>query len=154
MKTIPMKATKDRTTARWTPAQTEQFLARLLDSKRLLDAFPGPLPAPCLLRRVPDKGGGEVEAVLLSGTVVVGRKGDSPLCFPEDESLSRRHFRVLVGRNGRCYADDLHSRNGLWINGRRVQYRLLVHGDYIHAGGQDFVFHDGQAADADMEDEE
>lgn len=142
-----MKPHQDRSTLRWTAAQTELFVKRLLDSKRLLDAFPGPLPAPSLLREVPDIGGGDVEAIPLTGGVVVGRAGDVPLRFPEDSSLSARHFQVLVGHNGRCYADDLHSTNGLWVNGRRVEYRLLRHGDQIHAGAQDWVFHDGRSPD-------
>lgn len=148
VKTTDKPSLKARTTLRWTVAQTEAFHARLRDSKRLLDAFPGPLPGPCLLREVPDAGGGDVEAIPLSGCLVVGRKGDPPLAFPEDHDLSRRHFRVLTSREGRCYADDLRSTNGLWINGRRVKYRFLVHGDFIHAGNHDFVFHDGQGESA------
>lgn len=141
-----MKTTNHRTTARWTPADIELFHTRLLESKRLLNAFPGPLPGPCLLRRVPDAGAGDVEAIPLSGVVVVGRQAQAPFGFPDDDRLSGRHFRILVGRNGRCYAEDLGSTNGLWINGRRVAYRLLVHGDAIHAGSQDWIFHDGQTA--------
>lgn len=143
-----MKANQNPRTLRWTPAQAEMFVRRLLDSRRLLDAFPGPLPAPSLLRKVADTGGGDVEAIPLTAGVVAGRAGDAPFRFPEDPSLSKRHFQVLVGRNGHCYADDLHSTNGLWVNGRRVEYRLLRHGDLIHAGAQDWVFHDGRAGDA------
>jgi hypothetical protein len=143
-----MKTTQDQTTQPWTQEQIDVFHARLRDSKRLLDAFPGPLPAPCLLRRVPDAGGGNVEAIPLAGTVVVGREGDPPFCFADEtHRLGRKHFRILVGANGHCYAEDLNSENGLWINGRRVAHRLLVHGDFIYAGSQEFVFHDGQGAD-------
>lgn len=142
-----MKTTNDQTTVCWTPADIERFHARLLESKRLLDAFPGPLPGPSLVRRVSDASGGDVEAIPLSAVVVVGRHEKPPFGFPGDSSLSGRHFRILVGRNGRCYAEDLHSTNGLWINGRRVAHRLLVHGDAIHAGSQDWVFHDGQTAE-------
>ncbi len=148
MKTILLKKLKERTTIRWTQAQTEVFHARLRDSKRLLDAFPGPLPGPALLREVPQAGGGDAEAVPLAGCVVVGRKGDTPLAFAADRAMSGRHFRILASRDGRCYAQDLRSANGLWVNGRRVAYRFLVHGDFIHAGNHDFVFHDGQGPES------
>jgi hypothetical protein len=149
MKANFKRVNREGTTVRWSPEQVEAFHARLRDSKRLLDAFPGPLPGPCLLREVPDAGGGDVEAVPLSGCLVVGRQGDAPVAFAADRAMSGRHFRILAGRDGRCYADDLRSRNGLWVNGRRVEYRFLVHGDFIHAGSQDFVFHDGQGPDAE-----
>lgn len=154
MKTTNKPTKEGETTLRWSAAQTEAFLARLRASKRLLDAFPGPLPGPCLLRAVPTAGGSDVEAVPLFGCLVVGRKGDPPLAFPEDRDLSRRHFRVLTSRDGRCYAEDLHSTNGLWINGRRVKYRFLVHGDLIHAGNQDWVFHDGQPLESEKNTQE
>lgn len=142
-----MKTETDKTTLPWTADELETLQTHLIASKRLLDAFPASLPEPCLLRRAPDRGADAVEAIPLSGEIVVGRKkGDSPLVFPEDGLLSARHFRILVGPEGRCYAEDLRSTNGLWINGRRLcQPRLLVHGDQIHAGNQDFVFHAGPA---------
>ncbi|MBE7503618.1 MAG: FHA domain-containing protein [Verrucomicrobiales bacterium] len=142
-----MNTPTDQTTSRPTSAEIELLQTRLLDSKPLLDAFPGPLPAPCLLRRVLDTGGGDVEALPLLGVVVIGRQSDPPFGFPDDGSLSGRHFRILVGPRGRCYAEDLNSTNGLWVNGRRVKQRLLVHGDAIHAGNQDWVFHDGGPLD-------
>ena len=144
-----MKTCKDETTRESTPNAIELFRKRLVFAKRLLDAFPGPLQSPLLLREVADAGDGDVEAIRLSGVVVVGLKGDSPFCDLKDDSLSRRHFRILAHRNGRCYAEDLGSTNGLWINGRKVSHRLLVHGDLIHAGNQDWVFHDGKGAEPD-----
>lgn len=141
-----MKTETDKTTLPWTADELETLQTHLIASKRLLDAFPASLPEPCLLRRAPDQGADAVEAIPLSGEIVVGRKkGDPPLAFPADGSLSARHFRILMGLEGRCYAEDLRSTNGLWINGRRVRERLLIHGDQIHAGNQDFVFHAGPA---------
>lgn len=141
-----MKPDDTITTQPWSGDQVAALQTRLLDSKRLLDAFPADLPTPCLLRRVSGNAQGDVAALPLAGEVVVGRKGDPPFCFPEDSSLSRRHFRILVGDSGRCFAEPLTSTNKLWINGRHItSHRRLVHGDQIHAGNQDFVFHDGGA---------
>lgn len=141
--------TNPETTAAWTRAEIDALQARLIESKRWLDAFPGPLAAPCLLRRVWDTGGGDLEALPLAEKVVVGRKGDPPFAFPDDVVLSERHFRIEVGSGGRCYAEDLGSRNGLCINDRRVPHRWLVHGDKIHAGNQNFVLHDGRGLEED-----
>ena len=148
-----MKTAADKTTVPWTAHELELLQNRLIASQRLLGAVPESLPGPCLLRRAPGQGADCVEALPLSGAIVVGRKGDPPLAFPEDASLSARHFRLLAGREGRCYAEDLRSTNGLWINGRRVQERLLIHGDQIHAGNQDFVFHAGPLPEWVEEDE-
>lgn len=143
-----MKSDSGKTTQPWTQNDLEVLCARLAASKRLLDAFPGPLPSPCLLREVADNDSGDVEALALTeGVVNVGREGDSPYRFPGDRSLGRRHFRILMTSEGTCYAQDLRSKNHLWINGKEVSCRRLVHGDRIHAGNLDFVFHDGKAAE-------
>ncbi len=144
-----MKAHENPTTLPWSQREIEAIQQRLRNSKRLLDAFPGPLDAPALVPQVSGQNASEVEALLLPGTVLVGREGDPPFQFPEDNDLSRQHFRILVGLNGHCYAEDLASTNGLWINGRRVDHRHLQHGDVIHAGNQDWVFHDGLSAEED-----
>ncbi len=140
-----MKPTSDVITLLWTERDLQSLKSRLLRSKRLLDAFPASLPRPSLLQEVADTGAGEVVALPLNGVVTIGRAGDPPFCFQDDSSLSCWHFRILVGEDGTCYAQDLQSKGHLWINGRRVDHRRLVHGDHIHAGNQDFVFHDGKA---------
>lgn len=76
---------------------------------------------------------------------MLGREGDAPFAFPEDRKLSARHVRIESAVPGLWRAVDLNSRNGLWINDRRVTERWLVHGDRIHVGSQDFLFHDGTA---------
>jgi len=140
-----MNASTPETTVPWTDLELESLTHRLIHTRRLLDAFPPSLPGPHLLRRAPERGPDAVEAVPLAGELVVGKHGDLPLAFPDDGPLGRRHFRVVVGPDDQCHAGDLASRNGLWINGRRVKGRLLIHGDLIHAGSQDFVFHAGRA---------
>ena len=129
----------------WTRPDLDALQQRLLEARRLLAAFPEPPDHPCLLRRAPNAEPESVEALPLAGEVIVGRKGDGPFAVPDDALLSARHFRLVVGPEGVCYAEDLDSTNGLWINGRRVRQRLLVHGDLIRAGHQEFVFHHAAA---------
>jgi pSer/pThr/pTyr-binding forkhead associated (FHA) protein len=78
--------------------------------------------------------------------VVVGRSAQAKVSV-EDEGVSRRHF--LVVREGEDYViKDLSSRNGTWINGRRVFAGKLLHNDCILAGHTRFLFLDPSAASA------
>jgi pSer/pThr/pTyr-binding forkhead associated (FHA) protein len=70
--------------------------------------------------------------------VVVGRNGRAHVNI-KDEGLSRRHF--LIQRDGRDYViKDLNSRNGTWVDGRRVYAEKLHHNDHIVAGRTLFLF--------------
>jgi two-component system response regulator AtoC len=64
--------------------------------------------------------------------IVVGRT------FPADvrvdiASLSRQHARFGFAR-GRLLVEDLGSRNGTWVGGKRVEKRKLVSGDQVRMG--------------------
>jgi pSer/pThr/pTyr-binding forkhead associated (FHA) protein len=70
--------------------------------------------------------------------IVVGRNGHAQVSI-EDEGLSRRHFVIV--RDGVDYVlKDLNSRNGTWVDGRRVLAEKLRHNDRIQAGRTLFVF--------------
>jgi pSer/pThr/pTyr-binding forkhead associated (FHA) protein len=70
--------------------------------------------------------------------VLVGRKGHAQVSI-EDEGVSRRHFVIL--RDGEDYViRDLNSRNGTWVEGRRVSAEKLRHNDCIQAGRTLFRF--------------
>ena len=70
--------------------------------------------------------------------VVVGRSGQAKVSI-EDEGVSRRHFLIL--RDGEDYLiKDLNSRNGTWVDGRRVFAEKLHHNDRILAGRTLFLF--------------
>ena len=72
--------------------------------------------------------------------VLVGRSGLAKVSI-EDESLSRRHF--LIAHEGEDYVvRDLSSRNGTWVEGRRVFAQRLRHNDCILAGSTLFLFAD------------
>jgi hypothetical protein len=38
----------------------------------------------------------------------------------ENQSVSSRHFRILKGRTGKYFVEDLHSKNGTFLNGARL----------------------------------
>ena len=61
---------------------------------------------------------------------VAGRMPDCDLVLP-DESVSRRHARFLQKPDG-LYVEDLRSRNGTYVNGRRIRgKRKLSHRDRV-----------------------
>jgi pSer/pThr/pTyr-binding forkhead associated (FHA) protein len=70
--------------------------------------------------------------------IVVGRNGHAQVII-EDDGLSRRHF--LIAREGEDYIlKDLNSRNGTWVDGRRISAEKLRHNDRIQAGRTQFIF--------------
>lgn len=82
---------------------------------------------------------GEQEIALDEGENVVGRTAGAAvrLDFPE---VSRRHARVVV-TGGRAVLEDLGSKNGTYLRGRRVQAAVeLTDGDEIVFGRALVVF--------------
>jgi two-component system, NtrC family, sensor kinase len=78
--------------------------------------------------------------------VIVGRSGQAKVSV-EDEGVSRRHFLIL--REGDGYViKDLNSRNGTWVEGRRVVTEKLHDRDCILAGRTLFLFADRLAESA------
>jgi sigma-B regulation protein RsbU (phosphoserine phosphatase) len=74
---------------------------------------------------------------------IIGRSADCevPLDVP---AVSRRHAAILRER-GRYFVEDLQSRNGTFLNDKRVTERSpLGEGDQIVICDQEFRFHDGQ----------
>ena len=131
----------------WSDAALETLKRRWMECRRVLRTFDGHVTAPCLLRRMPEIEGARYELLPLTERVVIGKRGDPPFAYPEDRSLSGRHFHLERLADGRYRAVDLDSTNGLHINGREVKDRVLVLGDQIRAGSQEFVYHDGQVTD-------
>lgn len=70
--------------------------------------------------------------------LTVGREAADGLLLA-DVKLSGRHFRIL--RDGPdCVLEDLQSRNGTFVNGRRTETRILRDGDILQAGAQVLVY--------------
>ncbi len=77
------------------------------------------------------------------GPVLVGRSGQARVNI-KDEGLSRQHF--LIVREGEGYViKDLNSRNGTWVDGKRVFAGELHNNDRIQAGHTLFLFADRPA---------
>lgn len=90
------------------------------------------------------KKGGEAKTFPLPSTVtVVGRRQDCDLCVPL-MVISRRHCELNQDQ-GQLKLRDLGSRNGTFVNGRRVEETQLNPGDEIQVGPVKFgVQIDGQ----------
>lgn len=83
--------------------------------------------------------------VLTPGTVVtIGRatsQNASDWSFPNDSSLSKAHFRLTIDQEGHGQLEDLDSKNGTFVNDRRIGGRLeLARGDCIRVGHSQFLF--------------
>jgi FHA domain len=79
-----------------------------------------------------ETGGDPVVLGLGEGSVRVGRSPSADLVI-DDASVSRRHA-VVVWRDARTVILDDRSRNGLVVNGARVQDAALSDGDEIALG--------------------
>jgi len=69
--------------------------------------------------------------------VIVGRGADCDVVLPGDETVSRRHLRLDL-QDGHWSVTDLGSRNGTFVNGRRIAAdatRVLTDDDRVLVGG-------------------
>jgi diguanylate cyclase (GGDEF)-like protein len=70
---------------------------------------------------------------LQARTSLIGRDSDADLCFG-DESVSRHHALLSMDSRG-IYVEDLGSRNGTFLNERRVTGRTpIADGDHLRVG--------------------
>lgn len=79
---------------------------------------------------------------LTSGDLTIGRDGDNEIVLAEN-TVSRRHARLLRDSQGQFTLTDLGSANGVYINGERVQRAILSSGDEVKIGDNYFCFHAG-----------
>ncbi len=59
------------------------------------------------------------EHAIPRGALVFGRGPDCDVVV-DNPGVSSRHFRVLRARTGKCFVEDLHSKNGTFLNGTRL----------------------------------
>ncbi|MCZ6544882.1 MAG: FHA domain-containing protein [Chloroflexi bacterium] len=78
-----------------------------------------------------DSGGAESRELTL-GELVVGRQADCDIVL-SDPQASRRHARIRVDEAA-AVLEDLGSRNGVFVNGERVEAVELQSGDEIRIG--------------------
>jgi diguanylate cyclase (GGDEF)-like protein len=69
----------------------------------------------------------------VEGELIIGRDPSSTLRLAEDEGVSRRHARVTPVADGALLA-DLGSQNGTFVDGDKVQERVLKEGMKIRIG--------------------
>lgn len=69
---------------------------------------------------------------------LIGRHRDNTIQLP-DPGVSGFHARLYLGPQG-YVIEDLKSRNGVWVNGGRVDTATLEHGDHVHMGQTDLTF--------------
>lgn len=82
---------------------------------------------------------------LSEGTFAVGRNASCQLSL-DDPLVSRRHALFEVGPGG-VTVEDLNSRNGVIVNGRRIDAKLPINiGDRILIGSQELTLLAGRGA--------
>jgi len=89
--------------------------------------------------------------------VTLGRGQSATVQLPLGK-ISRLHCRIAF-KNGFYRVEDLDSKNGTWVNNRRVHKVILFHQDRLRIGGAEFRFLldsgiDEEASDIVAEDEE
>lgn len=94
----------------------------------------GAASGPCLRLRVQPEG---PRVDFNANDVIVGRHSDCDLSLRLPD-VSRRHCRFVRGNDG-WHVTDLHSTNGLFVNGLRVQEAVLRHGDMVKVGSYAFM---------------
>lgn len=77
----------------------------------------------------------DIERELVSGSLRIGRHPSSDILL-EDALVSRTHARLVVEDDGSLVVEDLHSANGVYVNGERLgrHARRLCEGDRLLIG--------------------
>jgi PAS domain S-box-containing protein/putative nucleotidyltransferase with HDIG domain len=75
----------------------------------------------------------ESEFFPLNDRVTIGRGEANGIAF-SDERVSRLHA-VIQPDGDEAFIEDMGSRNGTYVNGKRIQKAVLKHGDTIKIGG-------------------
>lgn len=73
------------------------------------------------------------------GATPVGREAAAGIALPDDPRASRHHATLHAGVTGTLRVVDEKSRNGTFVNGRRVEQQLLQDGDLLGIGDSYFV---------------
>ena len=105
----------------------------------LLTSFQASNPPMAMLQLFKGSGPGE-ELPLKGDRVILGRHPDCDVVL-DAAAVSRQHAQILE-ENGQYYVEDLHSRNGTFVNGRLIQGRqVLEDGDRLKICDLSFTFH-------------
>ncbi len=66
-------------------------------------------------------------------TFMIGRSRAAQFCLPQDRYFSRHHCLLEIAPP-QCFLRDLHSTNGTFVNGIKVETAHLINGDRIQGG--------------------
>lgn len=69
------------------------------------------------------------------GHVMIGRAPDNDIAL-HDENVSRRHALIVCEKDGKIFIEDLGSKNGTLVNGRRIRVRYLRGGERLILGAR------------------
>lgn len=85
--------------------------------------------------------------VPIQGSCALGRSVSNQVTLP-DERISRRHAIIQAQGEDEFWVVDFGSRNGTYLNGRRIMNPThLHHGDRLRIGSFEFVFHQPHSKD-------
>jgi ABC transport system ATP-binding/permease protein len=106
-----------------------------------VDRFSSPgIPAAYVARITVRRPDGEQQVIPLGNEPVTVGRADGNAIVVKDDWVSRKHLEIVLGNDGRYYARDLGSANGLIVNGRPEQVAALKPGDLIQLGGYLLIF--------------
>ncbi len=75
----------------------------------------------------------------IEGEMIIGRGEEASITIPDDR-VSRRHTRIVARGPDNVQIKDLGSKNGTWVNGKKITSAELQNGDTIQVGNE-VVFH-------------
>ena len=102
-------------------------------------------PKELIIRNIDGK---NVTVPLDRDRISLGRSSANELCYPDDAGLSRQHL-ALTKANDEWFVEDLGSKNGTLVNGKRIEKKIrFLIGDRISAGHLTIEFADTAAAAA------
>ncbi len=84
------------------------------------------------------KDGSQKVFPLPSNVAVIGRRHNCDLCIPLTP-ISRRHCQLNHDEKS-LKIRDLESRNGTYLNGKRIKEATIQPGDYVKVGPLTFLF--------------
>jgi len=101
---------------------------------------PPAMPVAHLTVRTAD---GEQRVVPLGPDPITIGRADTNAVVIKDDWVSRQHIEISLGPDGRYYARDLGSRNGMFVNGHSAQFVPLNPNDSVQLGQNQLIFSSG-----------
>lgn len=95
-------------------------------------AAPGSHEAPPRAYLLVSRGGTVLDEITLTQRTLLGRSEHNDVCLPSP--YLSRHHAAIVGTPEGYYVVDLHSANGLALNGQRVERAVLCDRDVLTVG--------------------